>query len=209
MKKNRKRHHSLRKKRFRIVLFLAALCVFLWVVVPKIGFISPGIAIGDRDIPLLLQTDVRWANEPYGDDTVSKSGCGPTCIAMVAQGLCGSDTAPDEVAAYSEDNGYFDAGSGTRWTLMTEGVAAFGLRGRELPLDEGSIRNALNGGTPIIASVKPGDFTDKGHFIVFAGLAKNGEVIVNDPNSKSRSERTWPLDRLIPQIKNLWCFSPT
>ena len=140
---------------------------------------------------------------------MGEDGCGPTCVAMVIRGLLGTDVTPDEVADFSENNGYFSAGSGTSWALMTDGVADYGLSGQEIPLDRGSILNALESGHPIIASVREGDFTEKGHFIVLAEVADNGEIVVNDPNSKSLSKRTWPVDRLMPQIKNLWRFSPT
>lgn len=209
MRKRTKRHGT-RKKKLRMIFVLALCCMLLWTFFFRDGaFFHQGVPISGREIPLLLQTDVRWANDSYGDGTVGEDGCGPTCVAMVIRGLLGTDVTPDEVADFSENNGYFSAGSGTSWALMTDGVADYGLSGQEIPLDRGSILNALESGHPIIASVREGDFTEKGHFIVLAEVADNGEIVVNDPNSKSLSKRTWPVDRLMPQIKNLWRFSPT
>ena len=50
----------------------------------------------------------------------------------------------------------------------------------------------------------PGDFTTEGHFIVLAGRAENGEYLVRDPNSVSRSDKTWTYERLAGQIAALW-----
>jgi len=53
--------------------------------------------------------------------------------------------------------------------------------------------------------MKPGDFTTAGHFIVLT-KTENGQIKVNDPNSRSRS-RFWDYETLAKQIKNLWAFS--
>ena len=58
---------------------------------------------------------------------------------------------------------------GTSWSLMSEGCSYFGLTADELSLSEASVFNALDSGCPIICSVRPGDFTTTGHFIVIYG----------------------------------------
>ncbi|HEY9575661.1 MAG TPA: papain-like cysteine protease family protein, partial [Lachnospiraceae bacterium] len=65
----------------------------------------------------------------------------------------------------------------------------------------------LSSSTPMICSVKPGDFTFTGHFIVLAGLDDSGKIIVNDPNSQKNSKKHWEIDRLLPQIKAIWKYS--
>ena len=44
-------------------------------------------AVTQGEIPLLIQWDERWGYAPYGNSIVAVSGCGPTCMAMVAAGL--------------------------------------------------------------------------------------------------------------------------
>ena len=56
-------------------------------------------------------------------------------------------------------------------------------------------------------SVRPGDFTTTGHFIVLADLAENGQVTVRDPNSEQNSTHPWDLERILAQCANLWAFS--
>ena len=34
------------------------------------------------DVPLLMQWDVRWGYDSYGEEMVGLAGCGPTCMAM-------------------------------------------------------------------------------------------------------------------------------
>lgn len=175
---------------------------------PKKKNDEPTDSVGDvsaGEIPKLLQWDEGWGYAEYGDDIIAISGCGPTALSMVAVGLTGDDSiTPYKVAKYAEENGYYVEGTGTSWSLMTEGCRQFGVEGSELPLDESVIFSALEEGNPIICSMGPGDFTDKGHFIVMTGT-EDGKIQVNDPNSKTRS-RLWEYETLAEQIRNLWSF---
>ena len=116
-----------------------------------------------------------------------------TALAMVAAGLTGDNSiTPYKIASYAGANGYYVAGSGSSWSLMTEAALNFGVAGTEIALSESSVTEELNAGHPIICSMKQGDFTTDGHFIVLTGMA-DGKIQVHDPNSKERSSRTWDL----------------
>lgn len=155
--------------------------------------------------PLLLQWDKRWGYIPYGDNVIGLSGCAPTCLSMVIVGLTGNkDATPDAIAQYATDNGYYVDGVGTAWSLMTA-VGSYGVIGKETTLSEDNIYNELENGHPIICSMRPGDFTSVGHFIVLTGI-EEGEIRVNDPNSLTRSRQLWDYDTLSYQISNLWVF---
>ncbi|MFT4144417.1 MAG: C39 family peptidase [Mobilitalea sp.] len=159
-----------------------------------------------KPIPLLLQWDTRWGYVPYGDSDVGQSGCAPTCLSMVIVALTGdTEATPNAVAAYSEKNGYYVEGTGTSWSLMTDGSSSFDISSRELPLSKSVIFSELESGHPIICSLRPGDFTTTGHFIVLTEVV-DGEIRVNDPNSKARSSKLWSYETLEGQIKNLWVF---
>jgi len=165
-----------------------------------IGDIEPGT------YPLLLQYDPRWGYAFYGDDVIAVNGCGPTCLSMVIAGLTGKNTiTPYTVASYAEQQGYYASDSGTSWSLMSDGAAHFGILGKELALSQSAMENALLSGQPIICSMRPGDFTTTGHFIVITGL-KDGKFIIKDPNSKERSNQLWEYQTLEHQISNLWAF---
>lgn len=172
---------------------------------------EPASTVGDVTkgvVPLLIQWDRRWGYALYGSSTiVAVSGCGPTCIAMVACGLTGrNDITPAKVASYSANNGFLTESRDTSWDLMTYGAEEYGITGTELGLDEAAMANQLAAGHPIIASMGAGDFTSSGHFIVLTGYA-NGSFTVNDPNSLVRSGETWSFERLKNQIVNLWYYT--
>ena len=156
------------------------------------------------EIPHFLQWDERWGYETYGSDFLAVTGCGPTCLAMASAGLTGSSKwTPASVAEFSEKEGYYTPGAGTSWDLMTSGAAQLGLHSEETPLSESSMKAQLNSGCVLICSIGPGDFTTEGHYILIRGYDDSG-FLVNDPNSRARSERSWPYDRIASQIKNLW-----
>lgn len=159
------------------------------------------------DSPLLLQWDKRWGYASYGSSQIALSGCAPTCLSMVILSLTHEESVtPYTVATFAEEEGYYVPGTGTSWSLMTEGINHFGVTGQELSLDKNSIYNALDHGHPIICSMSPGDFTTQGHFIVLS-KTMDGKIVVHDPNSLSRSNVLWDYETLEPQIKNLWVFS--
>lgn len=158
-------------------------------------------------VPHFLQWDERWGYYPYGSSVLGITGCGPTCLSMVAVGLTGnSSLTPATVAAYSAENGYYVDGVGTSWDLMTLGSQSFGLCSSEVGLSEDEMVAQLSQGHPIIASLGPGDFTSSGHFIVITGYY-DGLFSVNDPNSRTRSDEGWYYSTLAPQIRCLWAYT--
>lgn len=158
-------------------------------------------------IPLFLQWDQRWGYETYGSDFMAVTGCGPTCLSMVWCGLSGeTQWNPLNVARYAEREGYYVKGAGTAWDLMTMGAEDLGLTVDSVVFDAEHILAQLQGGSPIICAMRPGDFTTTGHFIVLSGLDEYGKVTVCDPNSRANSEKSWDVEELLPQIKNLWAY---
>lgn len=170
----------------------------------------PAESVGDMTkgvIPHLLQWDERWGYQTYGDNMIAVNGCGPTALSMVAAGLTGDNTiTPYKVAGFAAEQGYYAGESGTSWSLMTEGAQQFGIRGEELGLSREEVFSALENGQPIICSMRPGDFTTTGHFIVLVGT-KDGKIRMNDPNSLKRSEKLWDYETLEYQINNLWGYT--
>ena len=160
--------------------------------------------LNSETLPLLLQWDERWGYTIYGSNVMGLTGCGPTCLSMVCLHLLqDASYTPRYVADFAEENDYYVKGSGSTWTLISEGGETLGLDVTELPLDENRMIKNLEQGNPIICIMGPGDFTTAGHFIVLAGC-KDGRFVVNDPNSITNSEKLWSYEELEGQIKNLW-----
>jgi hypothetical protein len=172
------------------------------------------------EVPLLLQYDQVAAHFGSGigekvagqADSRNQSGVVHqpfpygTVAGRVHDSRSRDDTiTPYVVAQYASEQGYYVPGAGTAWTLMSEGAKHFGVIGEELPLTKSIMEGVLKEGRPIICSMRPGDFTTTGHFIVITGI-KDGQFTVNDPNSTERSNMLWDYDTLKPQISNLWAF---
>lgn len=162
--------------------------------------------IREDSVPLLMQWDSRWGYYQYGDNVMGLTGCGPTCLSMVAIHLLQNpQLTPAYMADYSIRNGYCVPGSGTSWELMSLGAENLGLNAEEVPLNENTVKRYLQDGNPIICIMGKGDFTDEGHFIVLTGL-KDGKIEVNDPNSRERSEKLWEFENIKRQIRNMWVY---
>lgn len=161
----------------------------------------------EGDIPLFMQWDKRWGYSKYGDDFMALTGCGPASLSMVYCGLTkDSSLDPYTIARQAEEEGYYVDGSGTAWNMMTELASEIGLNAMNISADRDVILERLENNNPIICIMGPGDFTNSGHFIVLTGVEEDGFVRVNDPNSIKNSEKSWDLDSIIPQMKNLWSY---
>lgn len=157
-------------------------------------------------VPLFMQWDIRWGYKMYGNDVAGLTACGPTCLSMVAVYLLQDiKYSPDYMIDWAKKNGYCVDGSGSLWTLMSEGAQKLGIDSTELPLDKQRVINNLEVGNPVVCIMEPGDFTKKGHFIVMTGI-ENGKIKINDPNSIENSNKLWNFDDISSQINNLWAM---
>ena len=158
-------------------------------------------------VPLFLQFDERWGYKMYGDSVLGMSGCGPTCLSMVAYYLTGeSKYTPVYMMEFATENGYVGPSGGTNWTLFQEGPEKLGLKSREIPLHEGTMAKYLREGTPIVINVGPGDFTLNGHYMVLVGY-EDGMFQLNDPFSLEKSQKLWSYEQIEGQIENLWAIT--
>ena len=166
---------------------------------------DPDMSGFDRsEIPLLMQWDQQWGYLPYSGDVVGLTGCGPLCLSMAAWYLTGDpDMTPNNIIQFSIENDYCVKGSGSSWTLISEGAKKLGFDVTEIPLDKNRIFQNLEVNNPIICVMGPGDFTSTGHFVVLAGC-EDGMIKVNDPNSMANSQKLWSYEEIQDQILNIW-----
>lgn len=159
-----------------------------------------------EEYPLFLQWDIRWGYMQYGpeDGVMGSTGCGPTCLSMAIFYLTGERTCtPDAIAAYSMEHGYYVNGSGTAWSLLTDYPALYGLTSTSVGKSENRLKAELDKGNILICSVRAGNFTAGGHFIVIYGYDENG-FKVNDPKCVYRSRLTWTYEQIKDDIKQTW-----
>ena len=162
----------------------------------------------DSRVPRLYQWDERWGYTLYCNTTFALTGCCPTSLAMVYQGLTGSfDRSPYDLGVLAARWGYMDSFNGTDTAFLTNCAPDLGLSCRQLSVSADSITSALSAGEVVICNVGPGDFTTGGHFIVLAGLDSAGDVVVNDPFSAERSAMSWSAQTIAGQTKALYAYS--
>lgn len=155
-------------------------------------------------VPLFVQWDKRWGYKKYSGNFFAASGCGPTTLSMVVVYLTHNrEASPIAVAKYSKEAGYSVDGSGSSWTLISEGCRHYGVKAKAVALDESRMKAELDEGHPIVVNVGPGDFTDTGHFMVITGYDDEG-FSINDPNSIEKSGKRWLFKNISSQIRAVW-----
>ena len=160
-----------------------------------------------EEYPLFLQWDKRWGALAYGDESnVAISGCGPTTLAMAVVALTGNTQAtPAAVAKFAMQEGYYMSGTGTMWSLMTEGAAAYDVHSEQINISQIEIKQHLDQGDIVICSVRQGDFTTGGHFILLYDCSSIYAVFKRMSNLY-RSGQKWDYGKIRSQIKAVWAL---
>lgn len=160
------------------------------------------------NIPLYLQYKEPWGSMAYGSSTISKSGCSPTCIAMVVSYLKNTVITPADVVSFTGGR-YYIPGVGSSWNIFADAAAHYEISCTNLGRNMEAVMNALSGGKPVIASMRPGTFSNAGHFIVLRGITEDGYLLVNDPAdtaSKNHADRKFAPALIGTEAKNFWSF---
>lgn len=159
-------------------------------------------------VPLYLQYDPTWGSVAYGNGTIKKNGCCPTCLAMVFSYFRQETIYPTDIVAWS-GNKYYVNGAGTAWSIFVPAAQNWGITCTNIGKSESAIVTALSSGKLVIASMGPGTFTKGGHFIVLTGIAENKKIRVNDPNDngvKRHSQQEFDISLILRESKNMWAF---
>ena len=170
------------------------------------AFSTPRSQWSAGTMPHIYQIDPAWSELPYAGGTIRQNGCGPTCLTMVYIFKTGrTDMTPADMCALSEAGNYAPTGA-TEWSFMTSGAWRLGLNGTQLYNDRDAMAQALRSGAPVIAAVRPGTFTNVGHYIVLYGIDDANQIGVYDPNSPSRSARRWGVVEVLNEIEAMWAY---
>jgi hypothetical protein len=160
-----------------------------------------------------MQTDSRWADKPYqttGETTtIGKSGCGPTCAAMLIETLTGKTCTPVDTCTWSVQHGYKALNSGTYYSYFVPQFKAYGITCQQLNSSSlyGNSTSAvhdqalalLKQGYYLIACMGKGNWTSSGHFVVV--WWEDGKVRINDPASTKDSRVNGDLSTFKSQVK--------
>lgn len=170
---------------------------------------------GVVDVVYFNQSEEPWASAPYGSDTLLKYGCGPTAMAMAVASLTGEDTDPARMAQWAAEHGHWASRSGSYHSIVAGAAAAFGLT-VESPVEQTAqaLRDTLEQGKLLVALMKPGHFTQYGHFILLRGITPDGNILVADPNSIPNSLAAWDPQLILDELAGsnssgapLWALS--
>lgn len=168
--------------------------------------------VNDPGVPLFLQWDRQWGYKEYAGKAAGLSGCGPTCMSMVAYHFTrNAKYTPAYMMDFAMSNKkYAVNSSGTQWAFFQEGTKELGLSVRELTLEQSQTENhiakTVQNGEVIVMNVKPGVFTTVGHYLLIVGY-EDGKFRVNDPNSRENSEKLWAFSEFSDQVRIMWAIS--
>jgi len=157
-------------------------------------------------VPHFSQGDARWGQRVLGrSSSISKQGCAITSIAMI-QKFYGRDVEPGSLDVYLDNHdGYH--GNSVIWSVAgkfketrTKKLKYFRKSGRESDLIK-IIKQRVDNNLPTMARVDygiDGDLTYN-HFVVCVGVTEEGDIIMNDPATRSGDGYQNPADDNIIQ----------
>lgn len=167
---------------------------------------SIGVALDE--FPGLLQWDLAWGYQPYGESLIYIAGCAPTCMSMIASWLRQDETiTPRVMSDLAIEYGDFYPGQGTGIEFFDHAAERYGLMVESSGTDPQWLRQILAEGKPVIFHMLPGTFTTIGHYIIGYGLDEEGKVLIKDPNSIARTNQTWALEDILAECGGSWAFS--
>ena len=162
----------------------------------------PNYAKADKNtaalnMPQYYQGDYRWGHKRYGLGTMAQTGCVPTSLAMVFNGL-GQKVLPTAVAdtIYNNTNEMNVSELGTSGKGAVYAIKAYGYKHTVITTREQLI-TALQSGKPVFATVGNGIFA-KGrltHAIILSGYS-NGKTKAMDPDNVNTTGRWYDINTI-------------
>jgi hypothetical protein len=160
-------------------------------------------------VPLLDQQD--YPDIPFSQGTVSTSGCGITCVAMIGSYFRNEFISPGDLGKQFNLPGM---GNDKR---MEAASNALGLPLQGATYSWSKAYEALQNGQLVICLQHEGIFTSGGHFIVLTGINEEGKITVNDPYGYNwtRSEETiegfangFEIEQITKAGVKYWIYEP-
>ena len=124
-------------------------------------------------VPRYYQTDYPYIK--FGNGTMATSGCSVTCLAMVATYLTDTEYTPPQMAYHFGHYGK------TNIERLDYGIAQMQLPYVRTENIQDVLKALRDGKIAILMMDDESVFTTEQHFIVAAGMTKDGKFLVNDP----------------------------
>lgn len=166
--------------------------------------------------------DVAYCPGSSDNGTISNYGCLPTSYAMVVASLRDSSVTPATIANLicNDYRNYKVDGSGSNSAIFsnTDFLSKYNLTSQKITgktVDEYAeiITSELKNNKMIIVNVLGGVYntSNKGHYVVLAGITSDNKIIVYDPSGESLSGETdleFIKTNMLGNIRNgIWIFS--
>lgn len=170
-----------------------------------------------------LQTDARWGSNDYSaageKTTIAKSGCGPTCMAMIIATLADATVTPADTCAWAKAHGYKAKNQGTYYSYFPAHAKLYGIEIKQITTSSiygssssaakaahAEIEKALKAGNWVLACMGKGIWTSSGHFVL-AYKISGSNVMIRDPNSEKAMRECNNLKTWESQVKHYWVIT--
>ncbi|WEV60851.1 C39 family peptidase [Streptococcaceae bacterium ESL0729] len=159
---------------------------------------------------LILQTDERWANLPYGWGTYTtfdKNACAIASLSMINANYQKGDLSVQNVLDWAKNDYFTD--EGTSWNIFPAFAEKYDYNFTDLGDNIDSALSYLSQGIPVVASVKPGIFTSVGHILVLSSLDDQGIHLLdpNDDAKKRHSLTAFSKEQIQNELAHLWVYT--
>ena len=161
-------------------------------------------AEGGLLVPRLFQKDYTNTLVILDGDgkSVESSGCAAVCLSMALAYLyLELPQSPETIFRDACLAGLYQ-GNGFNLSSIKKLGEGYGIEVQQVGRYPGAVRTALMKGFPVIAYMGKGLFSNGGHYILLRGFAEEDDVYVNDPNSRERSDRAYPLSVIVEQTRS-------
>ena len=156
--------------------------------------------------PNYYQNYFYYSFLPYGGGTLGSSGCGITCMAMVATYVLDDITLTPDVLAME-----YGTYKGTNIDKMEAAANDYDIPFTKTHKWKEVVSALKKGGMAIVLVNEATDFTDKQHFILITEI-KDDKLMINDPNYRnyepmqSKFENGFEQWQVIEGFQGAWIF---
>lgn len=155
---------------------------------------------GGVSVVYYSQADPRWGNIDFGGNTIQAAGCGPTSMAICISTL-DKKVSPVTTCKWSAKAGYYVKGQGWSHSVIPGLAKHYKLKCTGIGKNKTALIKALKEKKLVVAIMGPGEFTDRGHYIVLRGMTKSGKILVADCGNRARN-KAYPFDTVFQQVKS-------
>ncbi|MDV4150322.1 O-antigen ligase family protein [Clostridium sp. AL.422] len=127
-----------------------------------------------KEVKYFNQEDEKWTNYPYKtvDNSLGKTGCGVTAMAMIQSTIKEVDINPIELAKYSIENEYCNNNTEIEFFDEVVKEPQYKLNVQKFERNElTKIKRLVSDGQHmVVALMRTGSFTTEGHYLVLYGI---------------------------------------